>query len=60
MKPTNLFMRLLLYCLSFFTAGIFVNCSPAKKSTDNKYMSINERTAGLSFKKLNIQENKLK
>lgn len=57
MKQINSFMRLLFYCFSFFIAAIFANCSPAKKSTDNKYMSINERTVGLSFKKLQSQQN---
>ena len=50
-------MRLSFYCVGLFITIIFVHCAPAKKPTDNKYMSINERTTGLSFKKLQSQQN---
>src|SRR5438552_7302155 len=50
-------MRLLIFSSTSCIILLFLNCTPAKKSTDNKYISINERPAGLSFKKLQNQEN---
>lgn len=50
-------MRLITVTIFCFIVLLFIDCTPAKKSTDNKYMSINERTVGLSFKKLQNQED---
>lgn len=50
-------MRSLIYSLTCCFIPLFFCCTPAKKSTDNKYMSINEHSSGLSFRKLQNQEN---
>lgn len=49
-------MKLLKYTCIAFALFIFASCSSVNKSSENKFIKINESTTGLSFKKLKNQE----